>query len=312
MRRRDALSMLAAGWVGAPPPAAAAADARDASGAARLEALDVELPRDESVAGFVRGRAATAPLARLLVPGALPAARAPVLVLLHGLGETHDRRLALRAWSELYGLARAHARLATPPVTRTEPRRRWLDDERLARINRRLAHRPFRGVVLACPVTPNPWRAPTERLLDAYSAWLVDALLPAVRERVPATRGGPVGLDGCSMGGFVAPEVWLRRAHAFSTLGVVQAALHAPGAARLAERIAATVDRSGPVGLHVETSSDDPYRVGNEELARQLHARGLPCRLTVPAGPHDQPWLREVGSIELLLWHEGQLHGRRG
>jgi hypothetical protein len=40
----------------------------------------------------------------------------PLLVALHGLGETHDQQLGARAWVDRYGLASCYERLVSPPV----------------------------------------------------------------------------------------------------------------------------------------------------------------------------------------------------
>jgi enterochelin esterase-like enzyme len=165
-------------------------------------------------------------------------------------------------------------------------------------------------MVLACPVTPNPYRAGGARAIARYADWIEEVLLPAVRERAPMAAGPEgTGLDGCSLGGYVAVEVFLRKPELFATLGSVQGALNTASAVRYADGIARAIERVGARPLHLETSSDDPYRRANEALSRALRERGVPNELRVPPGPHDQPWLREVGTLELLLWHERQLSG---
>ena len=52
------------------------------------------------------------------------------------------------------------------------------------------------------------------------------------------------------------------------------------------------------------TSSADPFLAGNQALAAALRKKGVACDLRVLPGPHDQPWLREAGTIEMLLWHD--------
>jgi hypothetical protein len=51
----------------------------------------------------------------------------PLLVLLHGLGETGSEPLGIRAWYDRYGLPQAYARLLTPPVLRTLPHERYFE-----------------------------------------------------------------------------------------------------------------------------------------------------------------------------------------
>ncbi len=264
-----------------------------------LRALDLRLPGDPRVARR----------ALVLAPAHVPpGTRLPMLVLLHGLGETVDERLGIHAWGERYGLVRAYERLLRPPFERTLARQRYLTDEHRDAINRALSAAPFRGMVLVCPFTPNPWKLDGAHTIGRYADWLVGTLLPAVRDRVPVIEGrGACGLDGCSLGGYVGIEVFLRKPESFGVLGVVQAAISKAGAAQYARRIADAVAKAGPCPVHVETSTGDPYRAACEELGRHLGIAGLPHDLKVIPGPHDQPWLREIGTPELLLWHDRAL-----
>jgi enterochelin esterase-like enzyme len=296
MRRRTFLHTIAALAAGA---SAAGTGRADTPASADLRAIDVRLPGDPSLARR----------ALVLVPANAPAgAKLPLLVLLHGLGETGNERLGIHAWGELYGLVKAYERLLHPPFERTMQYQKYLTDQRKAEINAGLAATPFAGMVVACPVTPNPWKLEGGRTLDRYADWLTGTLLPAVRDRAPVDGGrAKVALDGCSLGGYVALETFLRKPDAFGVLGMVQAALGAKGAARNARRVADAIGRAGACRVHVETSTGDPYKFASQELARELTALALPCDLRVVPGPHDQPWLREIGTAEMLLWHDRKL-----
>lgn len=300
MQRRRFLSLGAAGLLGASGvERAALALLRPPS---ELDAIDLKL------AGSVR----LARRALLLVPRARRTGVVyPLLVLLHGLGETGNEELGIHAWSQRYGLLSAYHRLKHPPITRTLRRARYLTDAHLSALNASLARRPFSDMVVACPVTPNPWRARSaSRVLDDYADWIAETLLPAVRAHAPATTDAAcTALDGCSLGGYVGLEVFLRKPELFGALGGVQAAISVGAARRYARRIARTLRRAGPRGLHVETSSGDPYLRANLELSKQLHALGVPNTLSVLPGPHSQPFLREAGTLEMLLWHDRQFHG---
>lgn len=302
MKRRAFLSLsaLSAAPVAAAPFAAwanAPAEAPPSRFASKdLEAHDLQVPGQRSLARRAlvlapRQRKAGAPLR--------------ALVLLHGLGETGNEELGIRAWAELYGLIAAYERLRRPPIARTLPKARYLSDERIEELNRSLAKRPFEGLLLICPVTPNPYRpGPAAQTLDRYTEWLFDSLLPAVRERVAPFS--TLGIDGCSLGGYVALEVFTRRPAAFAALGSVQGAFGVERAEQYAKRITAALEgRRMPI--HLETSSGDPYRKANELLARRLEALGAAATLRVPPGPHNQPWLQEIGTLEMLLWHDRNL-----
>jgi enterochelin esterase-like enzyme len=84
----------------------------------------------------------------------------------------------------------------------------------------------------------------------------------------------------------------------------VQSAFGAHRADGYAERLASTIARVGPRALHLETSTEDPFRQANESLAAALARRSVPHDLRLVPGPHDQPWLREAGTIEMLHWHD--------
>jgi len=261
-----------------------------------LEVRDVAVEGDRSL-----GRRFT-----LLVPKHLGAGeRVPLLVLLHGLGETGDERMGARAWLERYGLGSAYDRLRRPPIVRTSKRADWTD-ARLGEVNAILRAQPFRGLVIACPYTPNVGKAPSPAAaLDGYARWLAEVVIPRARKDAPVLPdANRTTLDGCSLGGYVGLEVFLRRPELFGAWGGVQSAFGAHRAEGYAERIAQAIASAGARGIHIETSSADPFHDANVALAAALKKRGVAHELMVLPGPHDQPWLREAGTIEMLLWHD--------
>lgn len=231
--------------------------------------------------------------------------RFPVLVLLHGLGETWDEKIGVRAWSERYGLVTADARLRSAPLTLPQPSR-YLSSERVERINAALSAKAYRGAVLVCPFTPNIHKLPSERLaLDHYADWISGTLLPAVRQAAPA-RDDAAGtaIDGCSLGGYMALEVFLRKPEVFGAVGALQPAISDRMAPLYAELVRRAIERVGPRGIHVETSSWDPDMPAHEALGKQLGALHVPHDYDVLPGGHDQVFLRERGTLETLLWHD--------
>ncbi|WP_437874343.1 hypothetical protein [Sorangium sp. So ce513] len=281
----------AAGAAGAAPPSPAPPAAPPA-----FEVRDLQVPGERAL-----GRRFT-----LLVPKHLaPGERVPLLVLLHGLGETGDERLGAFAWLERYGLGSSYERLRRPPLSRTARRKDWTD-ARLAEVNAALAAQPFRGLAVACPFTPNVHRAPNpSAALDGYARWLAEVVLPRARAEAPVFQDAArTSLDGCSLGGFVGIEVFLRKPELFGAWGGVQSAISAHRAPGYAERLAKAVAAAGPRDLHLLTSKGDPFHDANAALAAQLAKRSIPHALRVLPGPHDQPWLREAGTIEMLLFHD--------
>jgi len=229
-----------------------------------------------------------------------------VVVLFHGLGETTSEAVGIRAWADRYGLVTAAARLRRLPVVRTLPDVTFLTDERLAELNAELVREPFRGVAVACPFTPNVFKQPsTYGALDRYAAWVVEGLLPELRTRLGLRAGAEaVGVDGVSLGGFVSLEVFLRRPEAFGAAGTTQGAFGVNLAANYAERTRLAVERVGKRSLRIATSSWDKGRESSLRLSKELAKRGVAAELAVSPGPHDQRWLREVASLELLLHYD--------
>ncbi len=230
--------------------------------------------------------------------------RVPLVVLLHGLGEAGDPRAGAYAWTDRYGLSTSYDRLGTPPVQRTSKRLDWTD-KRLGEVNAELLRTPFRGLAFACPVTPNVAKLKDPvAALDRYTSWLVDVVVPRARKEAPVVPDAAhTHLDGCSMGGYVGLEVFLRRPDVFGAWGGVQSAFGSQRAVSYADRIARVIKKT-PRALHLETSEQDPFREANQLLSAELKKRGVQHELLVLPGPHDQPWLREAGTIEMLLWHD--------
>lgn len=236
-------------------------------------------------------------------PGSLP-----VVVLLHGLGETHDQRAGLFAWLGPYGLGRAWERLEHPPLERE--REGFVTEPEYAELNRSLSDQPFQGLVAVCPFMPNPYASnDSGTRLELYARALAEEALPAVRARVPsaASEAARTCIAGVSLGGAVALEVLVRQAATFGALATVQGAYGKHLAPILARRVS---EAGAPRAAYVATSSGDPYRAANVELAKQLEKHDIPTQRSLRTGPHSQSWLIEIGSLELLLWCDRALRAR--
>jgi enterochelin esterase-like enzyme len=228
----------------------------------------------------------------------------PLLCLFHGLGETESEALGIHAWCDRYGLPEAYARLVAPPVTRTLPNRRYLSDARLDEINHELSLAPLADLNIVCPFTPNPFKKdPSSPLLDAYAQYIEQALLPAARAAVPTLSDAEhTGVDGVSLGGYVALEVFLRKPALFGVVGTMQGAFGKQLAEVYARKLAEVGAKLGPRRVHVTTTTFDPFRDASQLFAQRLSERGVDTTLTLAEGPHDQIFLREAGALELLLF----------
>lgn len=231
-------------------------------------------------------------------------AKLPLLVLLHGLGETVNPKLGLRAWLDAYGLGAAVAHLQEGHLSR-DAKYEFLSDEERWAIGNSLHAQPFRGLCLVCPFLPNPYVGGNwQNALARYAAWLTEKLLPAVRAELAEVVDERVGLAGVSLGGFSALEVYLQRPAAFHALGSIQGAFSKIYAQAAAKRVLASATRPA---VYVGTSSQDPYRIANLDFARALEAGGCSVSLNQRKGPHSQSWLREIGTLDALLWSDRAL-----
>ncbi len=244
--------------------------------------------------------------ANLLVPAHLAQnAKVRLVVALHGLGESQDPSLGIRAWLDLYGLRTSYERLLVPPLARTSKRKDFTD-ERLAELNASLKKKAFQGIAVVCPFTPNIRKmADSARAQREYGEWLTNELVPAARNEAPVVAtAAATSLEGCSMGGPIALGTYLAHPTAYGALGMTQSALNAARAPHWAEELAKAREKNDKVALHLLSSAGDPFADANRALSTELEKRDVPHTLRIPPGPHDQPWLREAGTIEMLLFHE--------
>ncbi|APR76670.1 Hypothetical protein A7982_02017 [Minicystis rosea] len=238
--------------------------------------------------------------------------RVPLLVLLHGLGETWDPTVGVFAWVERYGLGTAYARLRRPPIAHTSRQLNLLPDARIAELNTSLAAQPFRGMAIACPFTPNIGKlANAEAAYDAYASWIADVVVPRARKEAPVLADAAhTALDGVSLGGQVGIEVFIRRPEVFGVYGAVQGAFNTAKLSLYADKIAEAMTRT-PRGakpsIHLETSEADPFKETNLALSAMLTKKGVAHDRAVLVGLHDQVFLREAGALEMLLWHDRRM-----
>lgn len=239
--------------------------------------------------------------------------RVPLLIALHGLAETVDETQGAYAWVKRYGIGEGYAHARDPESIRVGPAGslgRLMTEARAAELRADLAQRPFRGMVVACPYTPNLWKAAAtpDQVLDGYAPWLFDVLLPRLRAETPMLgEAKHTGLDGVSLGGYASLGVGVRRLEDLGALGCVQAALSKADAERWADRIAKAMASHGARPLHLLTSTEDVFRAPVEALSAALKKRAVAHALRVALGPHDQPFLRGPGSLEMLVWHDRAL-----
>jgi enterochelin esterase-like enzyme len=207
-----------------------------------------------------------------------------------------------------YWLDRAMKRLAAPPLTPADLQD-LADPARLDAINASLAARPYRGLVVACPYTPDLW---TRRSLDnagPFARFLRERLLPRVRAEAPVDRAREAtGVDGVSLGGRLSLLTALAEPGVFGAIGVTQGAFEPDEVPELARRTGAAL-RGGGLRLRLLTTDQDFYREAIEGLHAALAAAGAEHDHLFLPGPHGYTFNRGPGSIEMLLWHDRVLRG---
>ena len=262
-----------------------------------LRILDWSFPPDLSVSF----EAAFARRALIIMPDDVPeGVKLPVLVALHGMGETVDPTTGANGWLKSYELDIAIANLRNPPLEE-EDFRGFVTQLRLDEVNIALAKEPFRGLIIACPYVPRSINL--EVSWSDYGRFLGDALLPRIKRELPAI--GTVrstGIDGVSLGGITALTVGLMRADLFGAVGALQPAVFdAAQADRIADDAA---KKLAGRPLRITTSEGDVYKDALVAFDQKLTQRKIPHEFAIYPGPHDYIWNKGPGAMEMLFWHD--------
>ncbi|MEI9935605.1 MAG: esterase [Pseudomonadota bacterium] len=248
----------------------------------------------------------------VLLPERDANARLPVLVALHGRGEAlKGPELGARGWVDDYTLPVTVERLRRPPIT-LDDLHGFADEARLARMNASLAQRPYQGLIVVCPYTPDtlPADEPIDKALP-LARFVVETVLPRVYRETPAI-GTPAstGIDGVSLGGRAALGVGLLRPKAFAVVASLQAALRSDNSADILRRAREARAQKPDLFVRLLTSSDDYFLKANQLLASDLNAAGIRTELVNIPGPHDYEFNRGPGGYEMLMFHDRVLRGQ--
>jgi hypothetical protein len=236
--------------------------------------------------------------------------RFPLLIALHGQGEARKGMEAgANGWVHDYWLDRVMMRLRNPPLTRRDFQG-FVGPKRLAAINASLVERPFRGLVVACPYTPDLLVEKTLDNAGPFGDFVTGDLTKRARAELPVdTDAQHTGLDGVSLGGRVSLLVGFAHPTSFAAVGSLQAALQVSEAKELGRRAKAARDANPGLKLRLLTSDEDFYRGEIGEASRAMKKAGVEHEYVVIPGPHDYPFNRGPGAIEMLLWHDRVLRG---
>lgn len=234
-----------------------------------------------------------------------PGERYPVLIALHGRGESADPARGHLGWASAYRLPDAFGALMRGRISNADYRG-FVRAEHLAYVNASLRGQPFRGVMVVTPYVPDVIAEPLgSARMNELGQWLAGPLLAAVRERFPGaarTREG-TGIDGVSMGGRVALEVGFTHGDVFGAVGAIQPAIEGKEAALAALAARAHV----PARIRLLSSDRDPLLEATRRMSSALTERRVPHSFAVVPGPHDYTFNRGPAGIEMLLFHDRAL-----
>lgn len=293
---------------GAAPPSSRGLSAAAAPSAAL--ATGERLPSEERTWTF-----AATPVGPMsvvvLVPERANGARLPVLIALHGRGEAlKGPARGARGWVDDYELSARLRDLAEPPLA-SEDFKTFVTPQRLQQLNAALAERPYRGLVIVCPYTPDKLAGddPLSKA-EPLARFLVDELLPRVYRETPALgTARATGIDGVSLGGRAAWSVGLLRPEAFGAVAGLQAAFDVKDAPGLAERARQAKQRNPALSLRLLTSEHDYFLAADSAIAAAVRAAGVAIHFSVAQGPHDYAFNQGAGALEMLLFHDRTLRG---
>jgi enterochelin esterase-like enzyme len=305
-RGPDVASAPSPGAAKSAPIPASAPIATSPRAAASAPGIDAALPRGETrlLTWSFEQRGPTGEAVIVVPAWGSDADRYPVLVALHGRGEAvKSPSEGAMGWPRDYALTRAIARVCAPPLNEQDLEG-FVDPSRLAATNRQLEEKPFGGLVVVCPYLPDINLRSSADVAD-YGRYLRSVVLPRVRKEAPALASAEAtGIDGVSLGGAVAMRVGLTNAEAFGAVGALQPAISEDQMTEWTELARAALAKRRALKLRLTTSTDDYFRRPITMLDDAWRAANVPHDFAELPGPHDYPFNRGPGSIEMILWHD--------
>lgn len=232
--------------------------------------------------------------------------RLPLVVALHGAAEARrgPQRGAL-GWNVDYRLPDAFAALLRGRLARADYRG-LVTNAHLRYVNEMLRVRPFRGVCVVTPYTPDLLdQQPGSDSLRRWSDWVAGPFLQQVRAQHPfvaQTRAG-TAIAGVSLGGMLALDAGLAHPQAFALVVAIQPAI----TARVPALAAKASQTRTPPELVLITSTGDHFLAPTRELSTHLRARGISHITEEMPGPHDYVFNRGPGALEMLRLADAEL-----
>lgn len=233
-----------------------------------------------------------------------PDEKLPMLLALHGRGEAHKGpALGVMGWPKDYALLRAIERVCAPPLT-TKDFESFVEKDRLAQHNEALAKREFAGLVVVCPYSPDVDLRNSAQI-RAYSDYVMGEVIPRAKKELPVLgTPGSIGIDGVSLGGALSLRIGLNHADAFGAVGTLQPAIGVDQVPEYTELAKTARARNSRLKLRLLTSKEDFFRGAIRSTSQAWKTAGIEHDFEELPGPHDYPFNRGPGAIEMLLWHD--------
>lgn len=233
----------------------------------------------------------------------------PTLVALHGKGEAmRGPERGFLGWVVDYALPSAFGALQRGRLSESDYGGMVRADH-LAHVNAALRARPFGGLLVISPYTPDLLAQPVGGPeIKQFADWVAGELLMQVRSRFEAasTARARTAIDGVSLGGRMALEVGFAHPETFGAVGATQPAI--TGHEQAFADLAATLTPMPTIRLL--SSQDDPYLASTRKLSEALRQREVAHALSVVPGPHNARFNRGPGGLEMLLYYDRELGGR--
>jgi iron(III)-salmochelin esterase len=241
--------------------------------------------------------------AAVLVP-AWTQAKLPLLFALHGRGEAlKGPTEGVMGWPRDYALVRAIQRVCNPPLA-TDDFEGFVEADRLKMHNDALGSRPFAGLVVVCPYSPDVELRKPEKVKE-YADYVTRVILPRARKELPVlTSPASTGIDGVSLGGALSLRIGLGNPELFGAIGTLQPAIGEDQVSELTDLARAGRAKNPKVALRLLTSKDDYFRNAIKATSQSFKEASIKHDFENIPGPHDYPFNRGPGAIEMLLWHD--------
>jgi iron(III)-salmochelin esterase len=234
-----------------------------------------------------------------------PNRKYPLIIAFGGAGEcAKPPEQGSLAWLRYYKTDEA-AKAAESGTLRVSHFRGLVTEKQLREFNDLLKHRPYTGVILACPSSPPLWGLRGEVDFPEYEAFVMAELIPELQRRY-RTDPDMIGIDGVSMGGARALYYGLKYPGVFSSIGAVQGAF-GPYVDTYRELIKDNKEALVHRSIQLITSDGDAMLRSVEHMHKLMRDENIPHRFTVLTGPHDYVFNQGPGALSLLLFHHDAL-----